>query len=82
MKDYGYWEFDTKERLLNITYMAMLAEDIGKTLSHLHKDKAHEHEWVIEEAECADPSQRAWVAVCLHCDATADPDEVDGGDHD
>ena len=40
MKDYGYWEFDTKEQLLNITYMAMLAEDIGITLSQLHKDKA------------------------------------------
>ena len=39
MKDYGYWEFDTKEQLLNTCHAALLAADVGRLLSELQRDK-------------------------------------------
>jgi hypothetical protein len=92
MKDYPYWDIDTKGFLLGVVSAAQLCEEVGIILSELHRDKAnqphddececcecHGHEWDVEEAEAVGDAA-AWVAVCVHCDATAHPDEVYDGD--
>lgn len=39
-----------------------------------------DHEYEMELADSPDPYVTQWVAVCIHCEHVADPNDVDGCD--